>query len=153
MSNTDELMAQLVGTADKYSAVIGGLSEEALKKRPDKENWSAVEIICHMRDVDEAFFFRFKTVLDVDDYKFPAADADRWAADRQYIRNNAVEALSAFRTRREENIELLKTLKPEQWERAGTHSKHGRMTITNIVELMVRHDNDHLEQLKKAIAG
>ena len=152
MSNYDELMAQLVGTADKYSAVIGGLSAEALKKRPDEKNWSAVEILCHMRDTDESFFYRFQTILAVDEYKFPTADADRLASDRQYIRNDAIEALSAFRKRREENIELLKTLIPEQWERAGIHPKRGRMTITNIVELMVRHDSDHLEQLKKAIA-
>ncbi len=153
MSNYDELMTQLVGAADKYAAVIGGVPAETLKKRPDGKNWAAVEIICHMRDVDEAFFFRFQTILAVDEYKFPAADADRWATDRQYMRNDATEALSAFRKRREENIEFLKTLQPEQWERAGIHSKHGRMTITNVVELMVRHDNDHLEQLKTAVAG
>ena len=83
MSNHDELITQLVGTADKYAAVIREGPAETLKKRPDEKKWAGVEIICHMRDVDEAFFFRFQTIVAVDGYKFPAADADRWATDRQ----------------------------------------------------------------------
>jgi hypothetical protein len=46
-------------------------------------------------------------------------DPDRWAEERQYLRNDATEALAAFRRRREEVLSLLEGLSPDQWRRAG----------------------------------
>jgi hypothetical protein len=77
----------------------------------------------------------------------------RIAEERQYLRNYVQEALSAFRKRREETLKFLRGLKPEQWERAGIHATRGRETLRDWVTLMANHDLNHLEQLKRALAG
>lgn len=153
MTHYGELTAQLVDTADTYGSVIEGVSFSSLIRRPDEKNWAPVEIICHMRDIEENSLSRFRIILVVEGFAYQPAEADRWAAERQYLRNDALQALSAFRTRRKETLEFLKRLKPNQWDRTGIHSKRGRMSIADTANLMAHHDKDHLEQLKRAIAG
>ena len=153
MASVEEMMAQMEKTPDEFVALIRGQNEAILAKRPDGKNWAAKEIICHLRDTDELFMGRFQAILAIDEPKFSPADADRWAEDRQYLRNDVQEALAAFRRRRGENLKILRGLKPEQWERAGIHATRGRETLRTWVSLMANHDINHLEQMKRTFAG
>ena len=153
MGKATELIAQLENAADTYASAIEGASFDSLTRRPDEENWAPVEIICHMRDVEESSLNRYKAILAVEDFKFQPIDADRWAEERQYLVNDTFKALSAFRVRRKDTVELLKTLTSEQWERTGIHPRLGRRTIAEFVKSLADHDSNHLDQLKRALAG
>src|SRR6185503_4203214 len=96
---------------------------------------------------------RFLSIVAMDDPKFLPVEPDRWAVERQYQRNDVQKALAALRTQREETLRFLRGLKPEQWERSGIHATRGRMTIKDFVELIAWHDDNHLDQLKRALAG
>jgi len=63
------------------------------------------------------------------------------------------EALAAFKGRRDETLKFLRGLKPEQWQRGGIHATRGKMTVKDFVELMAWHDDNHLDQLKRALDG
>ena len=153
MENTAELIDQLENAADTYALALEGVSSDALTQRPDEKNWAPVEIICHIRDVEEIYLARYKAILEVEDIKFKTADADRWADERQYNRNDTIQALSAFRARRKDTIEFLKTLKPEQLERTGIHPRLGRKTMADLIKGLAGHDTNHLDQLKRSLAG
>src|SRR5437016_1103983 len=83
-----------------------------LSKRPDEKNWSAKEIVCHLRDTEEAFMVRFQSMMVMDEPTFLPVEPDRVAIDRQYQRNDAQEALSTFKQRRTESLAFLRGLKP-----------------------------------------
>jgi uncharacterized damage-inducible protein DinB len=153
MASVEEQMARMQRTADDFAAAIKGVSDAMLSKRPDEKNWSAKEALCHVRDTEESFMVRFQSMMEMDEPKFPAADADRWATERQYQRNDASEALQAFRVRREETLRFLRGLRPEHWDRGGVHATRGRMTVKDFVGLMAWHDDNHLDQLKRALEG
>jgi DinB family protein len=87
----EERLSRMSRTADDLAAAIRGHSEAALVRRPDGKNWAATEVICHLRDIEEVYFVRFHAMLSNDDpkiYANPSA-ADRFAEDRQYLRNDA----------------------------------------------------------------
>lgn len=149
----DDRLKRLDRTADELVATIKGQAGAALAKRPDEKNWAAVEVICHLRDVEEAFGGRFETFLVMDDMKMLPADVDRWAADRQYLRCDAGEAVQAFRKRRAENLEVFRKLTPDEWKRGGIHAQRGKMTFEDFLSLLCYHDDNHLDQLKRALAG
>jgi len=153
MPSIEEQMARMERTPEDFAAAIRGVPEAVLAKRPDEKNWSATEVACHMRDTEESFMTRFQSVMVMDEPKFLAIEPDRWAADRQYLRNDAAEALQAFGARRREVLTFLRGLRPDQWERGGVHATRGRMTIRDFVALMAWHDDNHLDQLKRALAG
>ena len=96
---------------------------------------------------------RFETIMAMDEPKFSPVEPDRWASERQYQRNDTGLALAAFRLRREESLKFLRGLRPEQMERGAIHATRGRMTIADFVGLMAWHDDNHLDQLKRALAG
>lgn len=153
MENITQQIAQLEKAADTYAAALEGAPSDALTRRPDEKNWAPVEIICHIRDVEEIYVTRIKTVLEVEDFKFQTADADRLAEERQYMRNDAFLALSAFRGRRKETIAFLKTLQPEQLQRTGIHPRLGQRSVAELITGLAGHDTNHLDQLKRSLAG
>jgi hypothetical protein len=151
--SVEQRIARMARTADDYAAAIRGQSDAVLSRRPDAKNWAAKEVICHMRDTEEGFATRFDTMLAMDDPKFLPINPDRWAEERQYLRNDAGEALAAFRKRREENLAFLKKVTADQFKRGGVHPTRGRMTFDDFVTLMTWHDDNHLDQLKRALDG
>ena len=148
-----ERLKRLARTPDELAAAIRGKSDDILARRPDAKNWAAKEVVCHMRDTEEAFMQRFQAIMATDGAPLVAADPDRWAEERQYSRNDTAAALAAFRRRREETQEFLRTLSPEQWQRGGIHAVRGRLTIGDFVSLMAWHDDNHLDQLRRALEG
>ncbi|HVQ76279.1 MAG TPA: DinB family protein [Candidatus Binatia bacterium] len=153
MASTDEQLARMSRTAADIAAAIKGASDAQLSRRPDERNWSGKEVVCHMRDTEESFMQRLQLVMAMDDPKFLPVEPDRWAAERQYARNDTGEALDAFRVRREESLRFLRELRPEQWERGGRHATRGLMTIRDFVGLISWHDDNHLDQLRRALEG
>ena len=143
-------------TPGDLAAAIKGPSEAVLSRRPDPKNWAAKEVVCHLRDTEEVFMARFQLILSMDEPKLlpPAPDlADRWAEDRQYLRCDTERALEAFRKRREESLAFLRNLGPSEWQRGGLHAVRGRMTIGDWVALIAWHDDNHLDQLRRALDG
>src|SRR6266568_4594914 len=136
----EEQMARMARTADDFAAAITGVPDVVLSRRPDEKNWSAKEVVCHIRDTEESFMARFQTIMAMDEPRFPPVEPDRWAADRQYLRNDGAEALESFRTRRDESLKFLLGLPPDQWERGGIHATRGRMTVKDFVALIAWHD-------------
>jgi hypothetical protein len=149
-------LARLERTAGDLAAAIQGQSEAVLARRPDAKNWAAKEVVCHLRDTEELFQQRLGLILANDEPSFvPLAPdtPDRWAEERQYLKNEAPAALGAFGRRRDETLALLKQLTPEQWQRGGVHPTRGRMSAADVLTLMAWHDDNHLDQLRRALAG
>ncbi|MBI2525062.1 MAG: DinB family protein [Candidatus Rokubacteria bacterium] len=153
MATIEEQMARMGRTADDFSAAINGVPEATLARRPDPKNWAPKEIVCHIRDTEEGFMGRFQAILAMEEPRFLPVEPDRWATERQYLRNDAAEALAAFRGRRAETLAFLRHLAPDQLERAGVHATRGRMTIKDFIGMMAWHDDNHLDQLKRALDG
>ncbi len=149
----DQRLKRLEKTADELAAAIKGQSDATLAKRPDPKNWAGVEVICHLRDVEELFDRNFQMFLAMDDVKLLPGDADRMAVDRQYLRCDAGESIAAFRKRRAETLVTFRNLTPDQWKRGGTHPQRGRMTFDDFLTLLAWHDDNHLDQLKRALVG
>jgi hypothetical protein len=150
----DERLARLARTPGELAAVVDGRGAGRLTRRPAPDAWAPVEVICHLRDAEEMFAERFAAILEMDEPVLPAAGpADRWAEERQYQRHDPAAALAHFRRRRGESLETLMTLTPADWQRGGEHPARGRLTIDMLVALMAWHDDNHLEQLTRALEG
>jgi hypothetical protein len=159
----EQRLERMARAADDLAAAIAGQSEAALVRRPDLKNWAAKEIICHLRDTEELFIARLEMIAAMDEPAFGAAGQgtraltldtpDRWAEDRQYLRNDAVHALGTFRARREGLLAHLRALSPAQWQRGGIHPVRGRMTVDDFVTMIAWHDDNHLDQLRRALIG
>jgi len=150
----EERVQRLGRTGGELAAAIRGQSEDVLSRRPDGKNWAAKEVVCHLRDTEEVFGSRVAQILAMEaDPALLVIDADRLAEERQYLRNDAGKALAAFRRRRAEALEMFGRLTPGQWEKGGMHPTLGRITIDGVLSVMAWHDDNHLDQLTRALEG
>jgi hypothetical protein len=151
----DERLARMARTPDELAVAIRGRSDAVLSRRPDGKNWAATEVICHLRDVDEVFLIRLESILINEELKVYANPSmvERWAEERQYLKNDAAAALAAFRRRREDTLAFMKKRTPVEIERACVHPTTGRMTMNDVITLLAWHDDNHLDQLNRAIEG
>ncbi len=150
----DERLARLASTPGQVAGAIEGRSARVLARRPAPGVWAPVEVICHLRDTEELFGDRFAAILAMPEPVLPAAGpADRWADERQYLRHDAATALAHFRRRRGESLETLVAMSPSDWQRGGEHPARGRLSIDMVVASMAWHDDNHLEQLTRALEG
>jgi DinB superfamily len=149
-----ERLARLERTAAELVAGIGDAGPDRLAQRPAPASWAGVEVVCHLRDVEESFRARFEQILAMPDPVFPRSNPDRWAEERQYLRHDAQAAARAFGRRRAETLALLRGVAADGWARAGVHSdSRGRRTLDEFVTVMAWHDENHLDQLRRALEG
>jgi len=104
----DKRLDHLRQTLDDVERLIKNRTDTELSHRPDPKNWAAKEVVCHLRDIEELAVLRYRMMLWTDEPKVPAAflpsdrqtwglledgatlvDPDRWAEERQYLRNDA----------------------------------------------------------------
>jgi hypothetical protein len=149
----EQRLQRLERTGDELEAAIRGRDDQTLSRRPDGKNWAAKEVICHLRDTEEMFLARFEAIVATNDPKLTGVNPDRWAEERQYLTNDAARALTAFRARRGDSLDFLRKLGRDDWQRGGIHATRGRLTIDEFVTLMAWHDDNHLDQLKRALEG
>ena len=166
-------LSRLRRTPGELHEPIADRDDAELGRRPDARNWSAKEIICHLRDVEELFQVRFHTIVALDEPRILVLgakpdelapwriggsiphplDPDRWVEERQYVRNDARLALASFRRRRAEVLTLLESLAVSEWQRGGIHLGRGRLTLADWVASLAGHDDNHLDQFHRALAG
>jgi uncharacterized damage-inducible protein DinB len=153
VDSTKERLDRMRQAPDEIAAAIETQPDDVLSRRPAEGAWSATEIVCHLRDIEEFYLERVRLILSHDEPALLVLDPDRWADERQYRRHDIVRAHAAFSIRRRETLAVLDALDIEQWDRAGLHRLRGRMTIRHIVHSWAKHDQGHLDQLRRAVAG
>jgi hypothetical protein len=150
----EERLARIAGTPDELADAVRGADAAVVARRPAPTSWAATEVMCHLRDNEEWFLERMRLIVAMDQPRFVATNPDRWADERQYLTNDAALALAAFTRRRRETLEFLRPLEPDAWARAGLHTdSRGRRTIDEFLSVMAWHDDNHLDQLRRALTG
>jgi len=147
-------LARIARTPDELTAVLRGADAALLVRRPAPKSWAPTEVICHLRDNEEWFLERMRMIVAMDLPRFVPTNPDRWADERQYLTNDGAAALAAFARRRRETQDFLRQLEPAAWARAGVHiDSRGRRTIDEFLSVMAWHDDNHLDQLRRALDG
>jgi hypothetical protein len=78
-----ERLARLAATPAELTARLSGVSAAVLVRRPAPAAWAPVEVICHLRDLEESFHERLGLILTSDEPCFPTTNPNRWAEERQ----------------------------------------------------------------------
>jgi len=148
----DPLKVQ-AATAAKLGRLIHRAPAAKLRKRPAPGKWSAAEILAHLADCEIVTGWRMRQILGAPGTPIQPFDQDDWARTCHYEKRDARKSLEQFRSVREGNLALLKSLSPEQWKHHGMHAERGVETIEHIVHMMAGHDLNHLGQVERIVAA
>jgi hypothetical protein len=126
------------------------------QRRPSAGEWSLIEVICHLRDVErEVHQARFRALIAADNAFLPGASSDEWVEQRQYRWQNGPQALADFVAARHQTVSLLRSFGPEDemWRRLGRHAFFGPTTMRELLNLAVGHDQAHWPQINGLLDG
>lgn len=151
-SQPASVLARLKGHLAAILGTLSNLDSDAWLGCPRAGEWSPVEIICHMRDVEiEVNQPRIQAVLDQQNPFVHAADPDAWAEARGYAIQSPLPALQAFVATRKETIARLEAIDPGEWLRPARHALIGPTTLSEIASIATDHDLLHLAQLRACL--
>ena len=138
-------------TPKKLARLIKGVSTVKLRKRPAPDKWSVAEIFVHLADVEIVVGWRMRSILGAPGTPIQAFDQNAWVTAGHYQKRDPRKALAQHRVAREANLDLLKSLTPDQWKQFGMHSERGQESIEHIVRMLAGHDLNHLQQIERIL--
>jgi hypothetical protein len=113
------------------------------------EPLTAIEQVCHVRDIEiDGYSIRFQRTLNETNPTLGSIDTERLAKERSYGTSNATVALAAFREARIKTVALIKSLKPEQFNRTAIFEGYGAVSLRSLVHYLCSHDQQHLAGLQ-----
>jgi len=133
--------------------LIAGANEDSLHRRPAPGKWSIVEIIAHLAEDELTSSWRYRQMIEHDGVQLLGFDQELWARLGDYSSWTVRDALDMYRLLRLANVALLSRLTPAEWERSGVHAERGPMTVRSLAAHMAGHDRNHIEQIKRILAG
>lgn len=143
-----EIVRFLEETPGQIRQLAARMSGQDLKWKPSAEEFSVVEQVCHLRDLEkEGYSARIKKLLTEHQPALPDFDGSRIARERDYNNQDFESAFQEFARSRAENVRLMKTLSPEQLNRSGVLEGVGAITLEKLFRLMREHDQSHREEL------
>jgi xanthine/CO dehydrogenase XdhC/CoxF family maturation factor len=145
MSLYEQALNVLAATPTVLPAIVAATPEEVLTREPAPGAWSPLRTLGHMLYVENVIIApRVRLMLEQDDPVYPPGP--RESEDR-----GPDAILADWLAARERHLALLRTLTPDQRQRAGRHHRYGRITVEEHVIEWAYHDLDHLRQLLAAL--
>jgi len=137
----------------KLASLLKGKTGRQLMRRPAADKWSVAEIVAHLSDAELAISWRIRQVLSKNAVPIQAYDQDVWAKTFDYAHRDPRQSLANFRTLREANVALLKSVPRKLWDNYGVHEERGNESISHIVRMVAGHDLNHLQQVQRILKG
>ncbi len=151
-TSSTSVVTILRATPAALAALTDGLPPSTYTKRPKSNEWSLIEILCHLRDVEqEVHLPRVQKILDEKDPFLPGMVTDSWAEEREYICQDGPSALEAFTQTRKQALKLFDNINPEHWNQPARHAIFGPTDLRELVGIHAGHDRLHIQQLYETL--
>ena len=114
-----------------------------------------MEVICHLADFEIVYADRIKRVIAENEPTMFGGDPDVFAARLGYHQRNPEDELLLIELIRKQVSGILRTLRPEDFQRRGIHSESGPLTLETLVTRITGHIPHHvrsIEEKRKVLA-
>jgi DinB superfamily len=126
--------------------------EAATTYRDGSDGWTALEVLCHLRDCDVSYQQQAEMISAEENPTLPHPfDHEAAAIERAYNEQDIGQTMTALKTSRQYAIDFYDGLSGNQWSRVGQHRFFGEWTITDNLTFISWHDVSHIEQITRIL--
>jgi hypothetical protein len=129
---------------DDIQRISAGVSEA----RADTGEWPFRAILAHLLGSEALLAGRAVRMLEEDEPLFVSVDPNDIGTDEEATPPTIAAMLEDLTQARRATIARFSALDPDAWQRAGTHPEFGRMTVTQQLAYLVRHEQWHLAEME-----
>lgn len=145
MTDREALISALEGAPDRFVELVSGASSEG----QTGGRWDQVEIFRHVKASDAILSQRILQILVREHPPLLAFDDRAWGDLLALSGVTTEEQLLEFRIRRQQLVDILRSLADADWLKSGIHEVLGEQTIEQIVQHITDHEAEHFAQLSE----
>ncbi|NIR45985.1 MAG: N-acetylmuramic acid 6-phosphate etherase [Gemmatimonadetes bacterium] len=152
LEHLQALLRQLPG---RLAGLVADAEDAKLRRRPRDGAWCVKEHIEHLIDCDRLVALRLKAMVERDDPVIADRDDEREnrkVADTAARETPVSELLRRLDDGRGSLARRLETAPLETFARVGRHEAHGSITVYQLLRHVVRHDDHHLQAIRRLLA-
>jgi hypothetical protein len=149
-----QALTLLAQTPPRLAALTAGLAPEALQTRPTPDEWSANEVLAHLRTCADVWGNCIVTMIVEDTPTLRAVNPRTWIKKTDYLELAFRPSLDAFATQRADLLAVLQPLPPAGWARAATVTGAGKVlerTVLFYAQWLARHERPHIKQVERIV--
>jgi uncharacterized damage-inducible protein DinB len=139
-----DLVSRYLAGADALFPAIAELSADDLNAHPVPGTWNIRQIVLHLMDSDLITSDRMKRVIAEENPVLIGFNETAFARNLHYESLDAEMAADVFAKNRRLTAEILRRLPDAAFARFGTHNERGKVTLAELVQLMVYHLDHHM---------
>ncbi len=143
------VQAVLSTTPARWENLTQTLPPELLSQPPAPGEWSALECLGHMIDVERVFQFRLQAFVEGRE-SFPAFDPDR-EGSQLTSPTSAQDLAGEFSRLRTQSLDALGLITDDDLDRKARHQELGTVTLGEMVHEWAAHDLNHTVQAERAL--
>jgi hypothetical protein len=150
----EQVLSLLRATPPRLAALTGDLAPASLRTRPSAEEWSANDVLAHLRSCADVWGDCIRAILAEDRPTLRAINPRTWITRTDYLDLEFQPSLRAFTTQRAELLVVLEALPPGAWSRAATVTEAGNVltrTVWFYAQWLARHERPHVKQIARLV--
>lgn len=149
----NDLIDDYLAGPQKLREAIAGMTDDQLDAKPVPGKWSTREVVCHIGDYEPIYADRMKRVIAEDEPTILAGDQAAFAARLAYGERDLEEELALIELVRKQMARILRSLTPEDFQRTGTHSVRGPVTLEKLLQQITDHIPHHIRFIEEKRAA
>lgn len=152
LKSRESIIALLTAAPASIASLIEQIPAAEWAQRPAPDEWSLVEVLCHLRDTEaEINQSRLSRLMTETEPFLGAYSTTEWSEERDYIHQDGRAAFRDYLAARLLTLGTLQGLAEEDWGRKARHSIFGPTNLTEMVAFMATHDRLHIQQIWKLL--
>mgnify|MGYP006286276369 CR=1 FL=1 len=152
MPDLDLLHRLEAGRRELLEACLG-LTDEQLRLRPSADDWSVLEVLAHLPDVDRNWLANVQMMLTQDSPTLPGFDDAAWKAAHAHVNQQpAAEVFADLRASHAEALAGVGALTDADLARTGI-GRRGSLTVKELITRYSGHDANHANQIREIRAA
>ena len=151
----ETILTILKQTPPRLAKITAGLTPAQLHSAPGVGEWSANEVLAHLRACNEVWGgYYIMAILAQDTPTIKAINPRTWIQQTDYLEQEFQSSLRAFTEERSKLLAVLEPLPPTGWMRTNTLIGAGKplqQTLLSHADGLARHERAHLKQIERTL--
>lgn len=150
----EQVLTILPETPPCIAVLTAGLAPAQLRTPPAQDEWSANDVLAHLRACADVWGSCIVTIINHDTPTLRAVNPTTWIKNTDYLEQEFQPSLHAFAKQRKALLKVLEPLALEGWSCAVTVTGGGKArerTVLFYARWMAGHERPHLKQIERIV--
>ena len=150
----EQILSMLASAPRRLANLSDGLLPAQLLAPPKPGEWSAREVLAHLRACADMWGMYMAMILSEDKPTIRAVNPTTWIKKTDYREQEFQPSLQAFTAQRVELLAVLERLAPEAWSRTAMVTGAGKpreRTVYTYAQWLANHERSHVKQIERIV--